>query len=184
MSARIDRSLKLIIPVTEADGEHVRAYVYAQAISAEIFDRYFLEISKTFAAIHSEGLGPLAGPRIADKMLRRVCESLGNWDDVQKGLVAEIHRLTIYVAPGEKGWEPSPYADAKLEAEDRSEIEAALVFFTCGSAMYTRDMRPGRLGFAASLWGAQTTSQSVTEFIASLRTSNEGGNSGETHPTL
>lgn len=182
---QINRKLHLVIPVSGEDGQ-IRAYVHASAISSELFDRYFLVISKTFAAIHGEGLGVLAGPRVADKMLRHVAESMGQWEEVRAGLVAEIERLATVLVVGEAGWEPVPLHDVKkralLEAEDLAEIEAALTFFIVGSAMYVREIRASNLEAAASFWGAQISSLPCTAFAASLTTSTAAAPSGGTAP--
>lgn len=180
MSTQISprKALHLAIPVYEDDGSTSRAYVHATAISADIFDKYFLPISKTFAALHTEGLGNFAGPRVADKMLRLVSEQLKMWDGdagVKKGLIAEIHRLAVVMAPGEDGWEAVPFTDAKkrnlISEDEAAEIEGALVFFTCSWHMLVRTVRQPMLEGAASLWGAQISSLDSTAFLASLRTS-------------
>lgn len=183
--ARIDKQLHLVIPIYDEDGETIRAYVHATAISADIFDKYFLVISKTFAALHNEGLGNVAGPRVADKMLRLVSEQLKMWDGdggVKKGLIAEIHRLAVVLAPGEDGWEATPFADAKkrklIGEDDAAEVEGALVFFTCSSLMLVRTLRPVMLEGAASLWGAQISSLDSTAYLASLRTSTAAASTG------
>src|SRR5690348_319822 len=90
---KINRQLHLVIPLTGTDGS-IRTYVHSTAISSDLFEKYWLVISKTFAQMHAEGLGNLAGPRVADKLLRATAEQLGTWPDVKSGLVAEIHRLT------------------------------------------------------------------------------------------
>lgn len=186
----IDKRLKLVIPVYGEDNESVKAYVHASSISTEVFRKYFLPISKTFAAIHSEGLGKIAGPRVADQLLQNVCESMdpegkiGYWADVRKGLVAEIYRLALVLMPSENGWEAIPFEDTKkrqlLDPEDASEVEAAIVFFTLGSVMYQRHVRRTMLEGSAQLWGAQITLSNCTEFIDSLQKSTVGGSSGET----
>ena len=59
----INRKLNLVIPIERADGSQI--FTHSTPISAEVFDKYFLVIAKTFSAIYSEGLGPLGGPRVA-----------------------------------------------------------------------------------------------------------------------
>lgn len=184
---RIDRKLNLVIPILDADGKKTVAYVHSTPISSEVFDTYFLPIAKTFSAIYSEGLGIVAGPRIADKMLRKVSTDLGVWDGpagVQAGLVAEIHRLTNVIAVGKKGWETVPFDEAKergiLHADDAAEVNAALTFFTVISVMQKKAELPRVLGGAMKLWGSQIESLSCTEFMNSLRTSTAAENTGVT----
>ena len=55
---KINRALNLVIPI---DSEKGQLFVHSTPISREIFEQYFLVISKTFAAIFSEGLGAIAG---------------------------------------------------------------------------------------------------------------------------
>lgn len=182
---RIDRKLHLVIPLTGTDGS-IRTYVHSTAITSDIFEKYWLVISKTFAAIHSEGLGNVAGPRVADKLLKMTAEQLGIWKDVQTGLVAEIQRLTNVLVQGDDGWELMPFHDAKkqglLEPEDAAEVEAAVTFFTVASSMYRREIRALMLAGAAELWGAQISSQNCTDTLTSLQTSTEAANSGAKTP--
>lgn len=182
---RIDKRLYLIIPVTRADGSEI--FVHSSPISSDLFDKYYLPIAKTFSAMYSQGLGALAGPRIADKLLRQMSQDLGVWDTqdgVQNGLLAEIHRLTNVLMPGKQGWVTVPFYDAKrqkqLDAEDCAEVEAAVVFFIVASAMHHRSHLLGLLEGAMSLWGAEVKSLTCTEFRNSLPTSTKGASTGET----
>lgn len=181
---RINRNLNLVVPIERADGSQV--FVHSTPISSDVFDAYFLPIAKTFSAIYSEGLGVISGPRIADKLLRKISTDMGIWEGpggVQAGLVAEIRRLTNVFVPGKRGWEMVPFDDAKaahtIEPDDAVEIEAALTFFTLVSAMHRKSDLPGILGGALRLWGSRTESLSCTEFMNSLPTLTESGNSGK-----
>ncbi len=174
---RINTRLNLVIPV---DTDAGTLFVHSVPISREVFEKYFLVISKAFAAIYQEGLNVVAGPRIAMLMLKRAAVERGEWDGpdgVQNGLVAEIRRLTNVAVPGEGGWKSYPMQDAIdrsiLDADDVSEVEGAVAFFTCASAMHKRDQLPAILGGMTSLWDARTTSLNFTDYLASLRTSTE-----------
>jgi len=185
---RINKRLHLVIPVTREDGTVL--YAHSTPISEEIFDAHFLVIAKTFSAIYAEGLGPLAGPRVADKILRRVARNLGEWDKSDgtpgpaQGLVAEMRRLTNVLAPGAKGWEMRQFEEALsaqlIDATDASEIEAALTFFTVASAMHRRVDLKEILEAAAGLWGARIEYLNCTEYLNSLRTSTEAASTGAT----
>ena len=194
---RINRKLNLVVPVSADDPDNpalLRAVVHASPISAETFDAYFLPISKTYAALISQGLGIVAGPRIADKLLRQISTELGMWDSdvrsgrigVKQGLIEEIHRLTNVTAPAKdgRGWGDYQYQEAKdaglIDADDASEVDAALVFFTVVSHMERHRDVKAILEGATKLWGARVEYSSFTELRASLQTSMRDENSGVT----
>lgn len=172
MTLKVNRQLHLVIPITQ--GEKT-LFVHSTPVSSEQFDTFFLVIAKTFSAIYAEGLGAVAGPRVAAKLLRRVAESLGEWEDVKVGLVDEIRRMTNVFAPTDKGWQMIPLDDAVtsklIDKEDASEVENAIVFFTVTWLMHKRTDREEVVTAAASLWGARIDSLSCTAFLDSLRTS-------------
>ena len=74
---KIDKKLNLVIPIETDDGT---LYVHSMPIRREIFDTYFLVLSKTFAAIHGEGLGEIAGPRVAALILKKIAMDTGMWE--------------------------------------------------------------------------------------------------------
>jgi hypothetical protein len=178
---KINRALNLVIPI-EGGG-----YVHSTPISREVFEKYFLVISKTFANIFSQGLGALAGPRVAFLMLKKTAEEMGNWPEVVGGLINEITRLSNLAYPTEKGWKTLPLTSAVakgvINEDDFHEIEGELVFFTCVSMMNKRNQVEPIMETVNGLWGSQTTSFAFTEFTNSLKTSTEAVNSGETETT-
>lgn len=171
---RIDRHLNLVIPIERESGT---VYVHSTPISTEVFETYFLEISKAFAAIMQQGLNVIAGPRIAYLMLKRVSEGLGTWGGVESGLMNEIRRLSNVVLPGERGWHAIPLEDALrrelLAPADVAEAEGAIVFFILVSAMVHRKDLSAWLDQACGLWRMQTVSSHCTAFANSLPTSTE-----------
>jgi hypothetical protein len=180
---KIDRKLNLVVPVERAPGETV--YVHAMPLGREVFERYFLVISKAFAAIYNEGLGFVAGPRVAAMLIRRVAEDLNVWDGpegVEAGLVAEMRRLSNVLAPSPKGWTQIPLQQAIdqgfIDEADASEVENAIAFFTVASAMHRRAELKDVLEGASKLWGAHVSSLNCTEYTASLPTSTEGETTG------
>jgi hypothetical protein len=182
---RIDRKLNLVVPV-ERDGEKP-IYVYSAPIGQDVFDAYFLPISKTFSAIYAEGLNVMAGPRVAAMLLKQISKDLNIWegdDGVEIGLMGEIRRLCTVAAPTPTGWDRIPLEVAVsrglLDAQDVSEVEGAITFFIVASAMHKRSDLKGILGGMARLWGAQLSSSSFTEFVSSLPTSTPADSSGET----
>jgi hypothetical protein len=183
---RLDRRLNFVIPI-EQDGKTV--YVHSMPISRDVFERYAIVIAKTFAAIYNEGLGIIAGPRVAAHVLKKVAVASGEWDGesgVARGLMAEIRRLSNVLVPGAKGWETVPLEDAikrgMIDPEDASEVENAVVFFCVASSMHKRAELKAVLDGASMYWGARVESSNCTEFAASLPTSTAGANTGGTSP--
>lgn len=172
----INERLFLIIPIYD-DQEQIIAYVHSSPLSREIFEANFLLVSKTFAAIHGEGLGEIAGPRVAALMLKQVAQHMSpsDPDRLWVPLLNEIRRLTNLLRLSSTAWEMVPFQEAidksMLNADDLAEVENALVYFTVCSAMQHRRMAAVMLPGAARLWGAQISSSPCTAFLHSLPTS-------------
>ncbi len=184
MAVKIDRRLNLVIPLYGED-DQVTGYVHSTPISREAFDANFLLISKTFALIHAEGLGSISGPRVAVNLMREIAKrSSDDPDELCAPLMNEIRRLSNFIGAGANGWEPLPLYNAirenKIDVDDLVEVESAIVFFTCYSAMLQRRVLADMLVPAVRLWGAQTSSLTVTAFAASLPTSTPAANTGVT----
>jgi hypothetical protein len=170
---KIDQKLNLVLPIETADGT---LYAHSAPVSREVFDRYFMVITKTLATVMSDGLGPLAG-RVAAKLLKKTAEERGEWDGptgVELGLVKEIHRLTHIIAPAKGGgWETVPFGEAVhrgiLNTDDAEEVENAVTFFTVVSALMKRESK--------GLF-VQTTPLNCTAFAASLPISTENAHTG------
>ena len=185
---KIDKRLNIVFTLERDTGP---IHVHSTPISRETFERYFIPISKTFAAIYGEGLNVIAGPRIAALMLRKVAEqtnTLEGPEGVRSGLLGEIIRLSNVLMPNPAGgWQTTPLHNAIaqefLDEDDVAEVEGVLVFFTCVSSMHTRSQIADILKMM-QLWGVQTTSSNSTEFAASLQTSNPEENTGVTPNTL
>jgi len=184
---KINRALNLVIPIESEKGQ---LYVHSTPISREIFEQYFLVISKTFAAIFSEGLGAIAGTRVAYLMLKQVSENMGIWtgtSGVKAGLVNEIIRLSNVMIPSEKGWKSIPLHTAiekgMIDSETVAEIEGELVFFTSVSMMNKRNQIASIMDTVNGLWGSQTTLLNVMEYMNSLTTSTEVESFGEMETT-
>ncbi len=193
---QINERLNLVIPIfgndpptKDAEGKEIEAppiaYVHSMPISREVFEANYLLLSKTFAAIHGEGLGRTAGPRVAALLLNDIArQAVGERGDAaayKAPLMNEIHRLSNVLLPGERGWETMPYEDAvrhhKLDDDDLAEVENAIVFFTAYSAMHRKRVLAEVLPGAVKLWGADVSSLNATEFAASLQTSTGAGTS-------
>jgi hypothetical protein len=186
VTPKLNRKLHLVIPVEQGD---LTLHVHSTPVSGEIFDTFFLYIAKTFAKINAEGLGILAGPKVAAKILKALAEADGVWESedpnvptVRDGLMAEIKRLTNVLVPGKNGWEMQPLETAVkaglLDQEDATEVENIITFFTVNWLMHKRELRARVIESAAGLWGGQLTSSSCTEYRDSLPTSTPDGSSG------
>lgn len=177
---KLDSKLNLVVPILD-DEERPVAYVHAAPISREVFESFFVILSKTFSAIYGEGLGEIAGPRVALMVMKKIATDAGMWEEVQGGLVAEMRRLANFVGPGPNGWEAIPLEDAlrrKLISEDdAAEVENAVAFFTVNYAMLKKSTAKQVLAGAAKLWGARLESSNSTEFAAFLTTSTAGATS-------
>ena len=131
---KIDKRLNL---VTEVQTDEGTVFVHSMPISSEVFEKYFLVISKTFAAIIGEGLSFVSGPRVAALMLKKIATDLGVWDGkdgVNNGLMAEIRRLSNVVMPTENGWKTYPLQDVidkgMLDESDIAEVEGLIAFLS------------------------------------------------------
>lgn len=177
-----DKSLNLVIPVERDDGTTV--YVHSTPLSRETFDKFFLVIAKTFSAIYTQGLGPIAGPRVAAKMLKSVAADMGDKQAalVESELMSEMRRLSNVIAPSDRGWAPVPLHEAiargLMDANDADEVENAVAFFMLASAMHKKKDAQAVLTEASKLWSAQITSSNSTAFAASLPTSTPAGSTG------
>lgn len=182
---KINRAMNLIVPVETELGT---AYIHSTPISKEVYKQHFFILSKTFAAIFSEGLGVVAGPRIAYMMLEQVSTGKGVWegaDGVRNTLVNEIIRLSNLVYPVEgKGWDTKPL-DVALDSDivDLDDVIGELVFFTCVSAINKPVQAKGLMDAVAGLWNSATTSLGLMAWIDSLVTSKPIASSGGTAST-
>lgn len=172
---RINEKLHVVIPVYgPGDVAPIIAYVHSAPISADVFEAHFMLLGRTFSAVYSSGLGPVAGPRVCHMLLKKVAKEQG--DEIGAiALMNEIRRLTNVMLRTEKGWEAFPYEDVvthnMLDEEDVTEVTNAIVFFTVLSATHRRTERREMMAGAAKLWAAQITSSDFTAFAGSLPTS-------------
>ncbi|ELD0413845.1 hypothetical protein QNZ02_000794 [Escherichia coli] len=182
---KISRNLNLIIPVQTEKGN---GWIHATPISKEVFKEHFFILSKTFSAIFSEGLGVVAGPRIAFLMLERISRDSNAWEGdkgIRNTLVNEVIRLANLVYPVEgKGYDTIPL-DMALEREiiDFDEVAGELIFFTCVSSINSPEQAKGTMDVVNGIWSTQCSSLNLTEWIASLPTLKSAASSGATANT-
>lgn len=187
----IDRRLNLVVPILDEEGKKTVAYVHSTPLAEQTVEAHFLLLGHTFSAIFNQGLGAAAGPGVALRLLKRIAESDKIWTNADGSagpaqmLVEEIRRLSLVITPGEPGrdWLQLPLdvavAQGKLSAEDRAEVENAIVFFIAVSATLPRAQRREMLMAACELWGAQLSSSNATAFASSLKTSTAPASTGE-----
>ena len=173
---RVDRKLNLVLTVERDEGE---AFVYSSPLHKLVFERYFLTITKTHAAMLENGPEWLIrmGPQTAKLMLKRVAEADGIWEGmegVQRGLLSEIRRTTCVFMPTESGWDMVPLQHALdkgfFTEDDADEVENAVVFFTVGCASRRKTQADALMSTVFGLLGGSITSSTATEFQASLPT--------------
>lgn len=165
---KIDNKLNLVVTVGDT-------HFHSMPITKETFERYFKVIGKTFNEIYSDGYSFVAGVRIASLMLKETAKDMGILDDVQKGLINEIRRLTNVICLTDEGWKPLPVEVAlksgKIDQEMLDEVENQIVFFILISAMHKKDQVMEFLKPMIDLWGGELTSSNATAWSDSLSTS-------------
>ncbi len=183
---KIDRRLYLVQNIETDAGVF---YLHSAPISREVWESYFLVLSKTYAAILSEGLNILSGPPIARMLLQRIAEMSGVWDGpagVKEGLISEIRRLTNVVMPMGGGWQTLPYEEVVsrglIDDDALADAEGAIVFFICVSAVLRAPASRKKLDIMMDglrrTWDVSSSSLDVMAFAASLPTSTPAGNIG------
>lgn len=179
---RINERLNLVVPLYRGE-EDPYAWVHSMPISREVFESHYRLLARTFSAIHAEGLGELAGPKIALLMLKDVAKGMNNDpDSLTRPLLNEIRRLSNVLLKTDTAWEAMPLQEAingkHLEEDDLWEVENILTFFMVVLHMYPRNLRQDFLDGACRMWAAQMLSSSYMEFQNSLPTSIVTGSAG------
>lgn len=182
----VNDALNLVIPMgTERDD--VSAYVYHTPISQEVFTANYRALSAAKSALAAKGLYYMmdSGPRVAalalrdeglkDAAERGEIDAEGKPNDKRTlALLGEIKRLTMALVPDGAQWSMLPIDIAlqqgKLDEEEWSEVESAIVFFTFHYAMCKKASRPRIAKATASVLKGSITSSSAMEFVASLPT--------------
>ena len=162
----------------------VRVHAFHTPISREIFELNYRVLASTKSSLAGKGSHYLmsAGPRIAamalkdegrkDAIARGSFDEHGNViDNETQGFLLEIKRLTVLLCAGQNGWEMLPVdaaiAAGKIDSEDWEEVASSIVFFSCHYAMARKADRETTAKATASLLGAELTSSSPMEFVAS-----------------
>lgn len=181
---RIKKNLNLVIPVDSAEGT---AYVHSTPVSIEVFEDNFMVLSKTFANMFANGLGAIAGPRVAFLMLKSTAMDLGSWDKVNREFVQEMVRLSNVAIPTDQGYKQVPLHTAIekqiIGDDDIRDVMGQLSFFTLVWLLNKPAQVEPIMSIVSGLWESQITSSNFTEFVNSLQTSTEVENTGETVKT-
>jgi hypothetical protein len=180
---KLNRKLNVVLPPFTTEKGLV--YVYSTPIALPVFREHYRMLGRTFTEIQRLGYGPITGPSLASYVLRDEAKAFGD-EAHSEMLIQEVKRLSFVVYPGDRGWANMPLGEAVkrsiLSEEQGDEAENFLVYFTCASwiklpseAIAMESLR--------TLWQAQITSSTVTEFMSSLPTSTTEENTGETAVT-
>jgi hypothetical protein len=181
----IDRNLNLVLTV---ETERGYVYVYSVPLNVQIFERFFMTISKAYVAMVELGGEWLIrmGPRVAKRVLERVAKADGSWegpDGMERGFMNEIRRTTLVNYVSDNGWDEIPLQLAIdhniLSADDVVEIENAICFFTVVSASETRKKSNALLQVVFGRFGALLTSSTTTELRPTWLTSKTDETTGE-----
>lgn len=186
---KLDRRLNLILSV---ERESDTVYVHSTPIPTELYERYFLTLTKTWALLAENGAEYMIrmGPRVAKLMMKRFAEADGAWEGpegAELGLFGHIRRTSMVMVPAPGGgWQNMPLDHAisakVFDEDDLAEVENAVGFFIAGSASMSRRDAAGLMKAAFGLFGGQVESWSAMEFQSSLPTSTPVETTGETVP--
>jgi hypothetical protein len=172
---KIDRHLNLVIPIQTE--KHGTVYAHSVPISRDVFEQFYLELGKVFNQCFDGGNEThmaLTAPQIAYPALKALAKKSGSWDEVKKGLVNEIIRLTNVMIAGDRGWETIPLDSAikreMIDEDEEAEILSGVIFFTAISKVAPKDLRISFLQMAGSLRNWELLSLDSTAFKNSLPT--------------
>lgn len=179
---KIDDSLRLVLSF--GDGLHA----YHTPISRAVYEANYTIINATKATLAAHGVQyqVRSGPLIAGLTLRDVgrheAEDRGSLDQdgnvvdaKTPAFLAELKRLTMVLCPGPSGWDLLPVdaalAQGKVDADDWSEVESAIVFFTAHALTCRKADRMIVATATAKVLDGSITSLEPMAYGASLQTS-------------
>ena len=176
----IDGDLNVIIPIDDP----VRAF--ASPLPESVFRANYRVLARANEEIFGRGMKSalLTGPRIAALAIadagKRIAEEDGkDGDSGARAFLGEIKRLTMILAPMDAGFDMLPVEQAiqsgKISADDWTDVESAICFFTLGSQFETKKARAGLLEFLTGALSCSLTSQNCEDYAASLTTSKPAG---------
>lgn len=190
---RIDKALNFVIPILRGEGDEPTLYVHAVPISLEVFEAHYLVLSKTWATLIGNGLDPRTAPSVAELALRDVAKSTPRGPGVtwwegpdgvggERGLLAELRRLSSAIVPTDDGWRPTPLDSAIASGEvtkgEERELMNLLAFFTVASHVPASEDRARLIRGEASMYDSLLTPLDSMNYAASLKTSTPADNTG------
>lgn len=198
----IDRELNLVLPIRfavqkiadpndatkEIEVNVPSLWAYSAPLSRQVFEANWRVLAAAKADIYGKGRSYTIGsaPSVAALAIREAAKAISeeSGEPITDALFAEFRRLTTVLNPTDDGYALLPIDVALkqqiISAEDWSEAESSIAFFTCAYVMEPRASRVAIARFHASIIGASITSLSPTEFAKSLRTSTPAETSAQT----
>lgn len=174
---QIASDLRLVVPIDDPP----RIYAYHSPISREAYQSAFrLLRDAKVAMIGTSARHAFAARGDAALYLRDAGAAMARERDEEgdggaTALLAEIKRLTTVLVPGTAGYDMLPIDAAisarAISADDWSDAEASIVFFTAWAAGTPRREMAKTMEMAAGLIGGSITSLDAMAWAASLRTS-------------
>lgn len=193
---QINAALNLVFPVRITDPDEkgnttTLVWAYHTPISPEIFETYYRIIAaarnELFQGPNLEARwrraaedAPVIGRNV---LLDAATRDAERYDGANLGptFLAELDRLTTILAPGEQGFQTTPFSTAlernMISSAEAKEVQSVLVFFTCGYVMTKASSKEWAANLSARLLMGSITSSSATEFLASLAISTPAENS-------
>lgn len=181
----INRHLNLVIPIRRAD--ETVMYVHSTPIRPETFEKYYMVMGRTWAAMTQAGFDKQTAPAIAAMLMTDIAKStprangLNWWDGPdgvggEAGLFADMRRLSNAITSNTSNdFGTMPFQQALdqglLDDDEKREVMGVLSFFTVASHVPPRVDRTDLINGMVRIYELQTTSLNSTEFAASLKTS-------------
>jgi len=177
----INDALNLVLPI-RSDENGAQLYAFHTPISREVFEANYRLLGAVKANLMSKGpaynvsSGPIvAALTLKDEGRKDAADNGENGDGGASALLNELKRLTVVLAPTSAGWETLPIdaaiSQGYIDAEEWSETESAIVFFTCLCAMARRADKANFAAGAASILRGSITSSAAMAYAVSLPSS-------------
>jgi hypothetical protein len=166
---KIDNKLNLVLTINDSGGD---IYIHSTPISKDVFEQYYLVLSRAYAFIYSKGMY-LTAPRIAHLVIKQIAEEEGVSESVNNGLINDVIRRSNVIYPSSNGYVTTPLSNAlssKLISDDQfSDVKGMLFFFIVVSAVAQKELIEPSMLQITDLWGYATTYSNVTELKNSLQ---------------
>jgi len=164
--AMINRRLNFVIPLERG------GYVHAEPVDRSVYEEFFMLFGQVYSSVYAQGLGTLAGPKVAGLMLKRLAKiSAINIDPLRRDM---LHKCRAYLPDDKEGYKEYMIENAVKEGvmddEDMAQVEGFLAFFTALSFLASVKERTALLAQTNGLHGTVSTSLNSTEYTTSLVT--------------